>query len=262
MNGNGGKALLAATDLSPVQISNPDGSALFLLIGDHAGNAVPAQLGRLGLPMSELHRHIGIDLGVQALGEVLATRLDAPFIAQAYSRLVIDCNRSLDDPGSIVAESDGTLVPGNHDLSAADRAARVREIFDPYHAAIAAALGAGDRSGRLTTLVSLHSFTPTLQHEHRPWEIGVLYDGGDARFARCLLAELAERSDLCLGDNQPYQMDATDFTVPHHAYPASRPYVELEVRQDVLADPARHADIASLLGDALVAAAAATQGPA
>lgn len=262
MNGNGGKALLAATDLSPVQISNPDGSALFLLIGDHAGNAVPARLGRLGLPMSELQRHIGIDLGVQALGEVLAARLDAPFIAQAYSRLVIDCNRSLDDPGSIVAESDGTLVPGNHDLSVGDRAARVREIFDPYHAAIAAALDAGDRSGRLTILVSLHSFTPTLQHEHRPWEIGVLYDGGDARFARFLLAELAERSDLCLGDNQPYQMDATDFTVPHQAYPVSRPYVELEVRQDVLTDPARHADIAALLGDALVAAAAATQDPA
>jgi predicted N-formylglutamate amidohydrolase len=237
MNSNVSQSLLTTEDTSPVTVINPAGASSFLLIGDHAGKAVPARLGSLGLSHAELSRHIGWDIGVGELGAALAERLDAVFVRQTYSRLVIDCNRSPDQPDVIAAVSDGTVVPGNAALSEADRAARFREIHEPYHAAIDAELARRDTLGLPTTLIALHSFTPMmsgpLRDQARPWQIGILHDGGDTRFAQALLAVLRTEGDLTVGDNEPYRMDLIDYTIPRHAYPA-RGYAEIEIRQDLL----------------------------
>lgn len=212
-------------------------------------------LGDLGLNVSERNRHIALDLGVSALGARLSALLDAPFVEQRYSRLVIDCNRALDTDGSIAAVSDGTPVPANAGLTPAQRAEREREVFAPYHAAISDLLAERDREGDVTILVSLHSFTPRMDGTDRPWQVGVLYGGGDERFARAVLAILQSQSDLVVGDNEPYRMDETDYTVPTHAFTASRPYVEIEVRQDELASEAGVAIMADVLKAALERAA-------
>ena len=68
----------------------------------------------------------------------------------------------------------------------------------------------------------------------RPWDIGVLYGGGNTAFALGVLAALRDTS-LCIGDNEPYRLDSKDYTVPRHAFPAL-PYVELEVSQGLLGD--------------------------
>jgi predicted N-formylglutamate amidohydrolase len=243
--------LLASRDAQPVKATNPQGRSLFLLLGDHAGNNVPQVLRRLGLPAAELHRHIAWDLGVAQLGAQLASRLDAPFIEQRYSRLVIDCNRAPTSAGSIAELSDGTAIPGNHGLDQKGRVLRYDEVFAPYHRAITAALAEREAGGRPTVLVSLHSFTPSMAGVSRPWQVGVLYGGGDARFARAMLAALQAEPDLVVGDNEPYRMDDTDYTVPAHAFAAGRPYVELEVRQDELADEAGILRVADVLGRAL-----------
>jgi predicted N-formylglutamate amidohydrolase len=229
---------------------------LFLLLGDHAGNGVPHALDGLGLGRADLDRHIALDIGVAGLGARLSAQLDAPFVAQRYSRLVIDCNRSLADTGSIAAVSDGTRIPGNADLPSADRQARAAAIFAPYHAAIAALIAERDTAGRPTVLVSLHSFTPSLSGVGRPWQLGVLYGGGQAAFARRVLRALERESGLTIGDNEPYRMDATDHTIPRHAFAAGRGYVEIEVRQDEIADEAGLDRIAAILARALRAAAA------
>ncbi len=253
--------LLASWDAKPVNVVNADGRSLFLLLGDHAGNCVPEALGDLGLPAAELNRHIALDLGVAALGERLASSLDATFIAQRYSRLVIDCNRSPDDADSVAVASDGTPIPGNAGLTDMDRAARREAIFAPYHRAIADTLAARDRAERPTIMVALHSFTPQMAGDRaatpRPWQLGVLHDGGDPRFALDVLAALQAEPGLTVGDNEPYRMDATDYTVPLHAFAALRPYVELEVRQDQLASEGGIARIAQFLERALQQAAAA-----
>ncbi|MEO5586894.1 MAG: N-formylglutamate amidohydrolase [Novosphingobium sp.] len=249
-------ALVGADDPSPVRIANADGRSLFLLLGDHAGNAVPASLGTLGLSGDELSRHIALDIGIHELGAELAGRLDAPFIEQHYSRLVVDCNRAPEAVDAVAAVSDGTAIPGNTQLSEADRASRYSSIFEPYHAAIAKLLQDRDAAGLNTTIVSLHSFTPSLAGSARPWTIGVLHDAGNTRFAVALLRVLRDREGEKIGDNAPYRMDATDYTVPRHAYP-DRPYAELEVRQDLLASPAGRQAIADLLADALQTANAA-----
>lgn len=246
--------LLGPTDTAPFRVINKAGRSSFLLIGDHAGNAVPENLARLGLDDAELSRHIGLDIGVSALGARLAQLLDACFIEQRYSRLVVDCNRHATAGDAMAALSDGTPVPANRDLAPGDRAARLREIYEPYHRAIADTLAVREQAGRATVLIALHSFTPNMAGVARPWDIGVLHGRGNVGFALALLADLQARDALCIGDNEPYRMDDTDYTVPHHAWPAVLPYAELEVSQGRLANAAGIAEMADVLAAAMAEA--------
>ena len=114
-------ALLSAADPAPFEVINPDGASPLVLVADHAGNAVPAALADLGLPKAELNRHIGIDIGTTWIGEKLAAEFDATLVRATYSRLVVDLNRPIESPTSMPPVSDGTAVPGNHDLTPAAR---------------------------------------------------------------------------------------------------------------------------------------------
>ena len=229
---------------------NAGGAARLLLLGDHAGRAIPRALGSLGLNAGDLDRHIAWDIGVDALGRTLSAALDAVFIAQRYSRLVIDCNRALGDPASIAESSDATPIPGNAGLTAGQRAARTSEIFSPYHQAIADELDRRQTAGRPTLLVALHSFTPVMAGDARPWRYGVLHRH-DSAFSAAVLAALRARHGDIVGDNQPYAMDGTDFTIPHHADARGLDYLELEVRQDLLTTAAGVAEVAAEVGAVL-----------
>lgn len=257
MNQATSRSLLGDNDPSPVRIINPDSASPFLLVGDHSGNIIPDALRDLGLGAGELRRHIAWDIGVAGLGERLAGAMDAMFISQAYSRLVIDCNRDPAAADSIAPQSDGTRVPGNEDLGAEARRARIAAIHTPYHQAIADALASRDAQGLRTILVALHSFTPHFGGVDRPWQVGILHDRGDPAFARRVLHAFEAAGDLVVGDNAPYQMDGIDYTVPRHAYPSLRPYAELEIRQDLVGDPAGEAEWAGRVQAALESALAA-----
>ncbi len=243
--------LLGPDDPAPVRCTNALGRAPFLLTGDHAGRAIPGQLGTLGLEECDLARHIAIDIGVAGLGEALSERLDAVFVSQAYSRLVIDCNRDPASADAIPEISDGSRVPGNLALGAADREARIHAIHAPYHRRIAAEIAARTARGQDTVFVALHSFTPVMGGVRRRWDVGVLHEGGAEAFALRLLAALAREPGLTVGDNQPYHMDETDHSVPRHAFPAGLPYAEIEVRQDLIATPEGQRHWAELLFAAL-----------
>lgn len=198
------------------------------------------------MPIADLDRHIAWDIGTAGLGERLAAALDAPFIRQAYSRLVIDCNRRPDADDAMPLISDGTPIPGNMDLTAADRARRIDEIYAPYQGAISEALeGRGE-----TLLVSLHSFTPVFGGVVRPWRCGVLHRG-DSAASRRMLELLRDHMGDEVGDNAPYAMDGVDNTVPLHADARGLDYLELEIRQDLIADPAGQDEACALLAPLL-----------
>ena len=229
-------SLFGASDPAAVEIINPEGRSPFLLLGDHAGNAIPDALGDLGVSAADRLRHIAWDIGVSDLGQDLARRLDAVFVRQHYSRLVIDCNRDPAEPGAMPEVSDGVAIPGNFGLTPDQKQARIDALHQPYQTAIAAEIVRRLSVGLKTVLVSLHSFTPRMDGFQRPWHAGVLFDGRNDAFAWELLARLQAEPDLHVGENEPYRMNTVDHTVPLHAFAAGLAYAELEIRQDLLGD--------------------------
>jgi predicted N-formylglutamate amidohydrolase len=230
--------LLAPDEPAPFEVVEDERRSPFFFSCDHAGKRIPRALGTLGLPESELDRHIAWDLGAAQLARCLARELGAFAILQTYSRLVIDCNRQLDVPSSIPVISESTVIPGNQSLSAADAAQRARAIFHPYHARILSELERRERVGQASIFVAVHSFTPTFKGVSRPWHTGMLYNR-DVRLGRGLLQLLREDPELVVGDNEPYAVsDLSDYGVVVYGERRGIPHVEIEIRQDLLADEA------------------------
>ncbi|GAN53221.1 N-formylglutamate amidohydrolase [Tanticharoenia sakaeratensis] len=230
------RSLLAESDPHPVRAHPAKHASPFVLVSDHAGRAVPLALGDLGVHADDWDRHIAWDIGIAGVGHKLRDRLGATLIEQTYSRLVIDCNRAPGHPTSVVISSDGTTVPVNASAPADCHARRAHEILHPYHGRIAEELNA--REGEPTALIALHSFTPVMGGVARPWQIGLLHNR-DSRLTSIMLELLRAEGDLCVGDNEPYVLtDTSDYTVPLHAEARGLPYLEVEIRQDLIADEA------------------------
>jgi predicted N-formylglutamate amidohydrolase len=247
-------------DPEPVGVESPEGSSPLVFVSDHAGRALPRSLGDLGVDEAERGRHVGWDIGVYGVTTVLARMLDAVYVSQPYSRLVIDCNRRPGSPGSIPAVSDGTRVPGNEHLSPGDRRAREHAILRPYHQEVRRVLAERRATALPVVLISMHSCTPRLRTARvdRPWEISAIADR-DWRVGNALIALLQAETGLCVGRNQPYTVDAeNDYTVPLHAEANGLPYVEIEIRQDLIEHEAGQRAWARLLAAVLPRAIAAS----
>jgi predicted N-formylglutamate amidohydrolase len=226
--------LLAPDDPLPVRVLRPEGRSDFVLTADHAGRAIPKRLGMLGLPEDELARHIAWDIGIAGVTERLSEALGAAAVLQNYSRLVIDCNRAPGSEESIPDISELIRVPGNIGLNEGGKAARVREIFRPYHDRIESELDRRRKAGRPAALIAMHSFTPVFMGVARPWHAGVLYNR-DPRFAHLFVALLKREEGLVVGNNEPYDVnDATDYTIPVHGERRGLHHVAIEIRQDLI----------------------------
>jgi predicted N-formylglutamate amidohydrolase len=244
---------LEADEPAPFQLDNAQGTSPFVIIIDHAGQAIPRARGDVGGPAAARPRHIGWDIGAGKLGLELSRRLDAALVKQNYSRLVIDCNRDPVRADAMLEISDGTPIPVNLELDADARAARVAGVHAPYHRGIADLLDA--RGSRPTALILLHSFTAVMRGLARPWHYGVLHDGG--ALALAMLARLRAETPGPIGDNEPYAMDAVDYTAFRHGRDRGLEFVEIEVRQDLLLDAGGRAEVATLLARLLPEALAA-----
>jgi len=246
--------LLADDDPPAVTDLRRDGRSDFVLLVDHASRRIPKNLGTLGLPDSELVRHIAWDIGSLAVAKRVSEALDAALVFQNYSRLVIDCNRDPAAATSIPILGETTPVPGNEALSADARQARTDAIFTPYHEHIRALLDERESQGRRTILIAQHSMTDIFKGQRRDMQAAVMYNR-DPRFGRRLREALSNGNGLTVADNQPYAMtDATDFTLPHHGEKRGLPHVGLELRQDLVADETGQAEWADRVAGALEAA--------
>jgi predicted N-formylglutamate amidohydrolase len=228
--------LLAADEPVAFTLERPQGRSEFLLICDHASRLVPRSLGSLGLDDTQLASHIAWDIGAAGVAKRLSTALDATLLLQSYSRLVIDCNRPPGSASSIPTQSEYARIAANEGLTTADSAARVAEIFTPYHAAISTVLDQRRVAGTRTLLVTIHSFTPVYLGQTRPWKIGLMYRH-EHRLGRALLELLRQDNSLHAGENQPYAIsDNTDYTIPVHGEARRLPHVGIEIRQDLITD--------------------------
>ena len=229
--------LLGACDPPPFSVHNAAGQAPLLLLCDHASKALPAALGDLGIPVHEVDRHIGWDIGALDVAIELTSLLDAPLVASGYSRLVIDCNRWPGGEGSTPEVSDGTPVPANQGLTKAQIDARAEACFWPYHHEVDRQLDRLTEDGGKCCMLVMHSFTPAMLGFARPWHVGVLWND-DPRLPLPLLQALRREAALVVGDNEPYSSrDPSEYTLSAHARPKGIPYCSIEVRQDLIATP-------------------------
>ncbi len=242
--------LLAPDEPRPFEILNAGGQAPVLLLCDHATRFIPRALKSLGLDEACLMRHIAWDIGIAEMTRSLVERLDAPAVFSTFSRLIVDPNRQLDNPTLMPEISDGTVVPGNRDLDPAARAARIETFFQPYHDAIAAQIDVMLAGGKVPTVVSMHSFTPMMHGEERPWEIGILWNR-DPRLPQPLMSRLRAEG-LTVGDNLPYSgADGHGYTQHVHCDRRGLANVLIEVRQDLIDTRHGAAEWAARIGAAL-----------
>lgn len=239
--------LLAVSEPSPIRIERVDGSSPFVFICDHASNRIPRSLGSLGLPENELSRHIAWDIGAASVTEKLSRKFNAVAVYQNYSRLVIDCNRRPDVFNSVPDVSEETPVPGNANLSEADRQVRIDEVFTPYQSTIAQILDDRAQQNRKSVLIAVHSFTPVFKGVQRPWDFALVYNR-DPRLSHIILELLQQDGDLQLGDNEPYFLsDETDYTLPVHGEQREFPHTQFEIRQDHIGTPEQQSEWADRL---------------
>jgi predicted N-formylglutamate amidohydrolase len=218
------------------EIRNNGAAHGLLFLCDHAANAVPAELGSLGLPLSDFQTHIAYDIGAASLTRALADRFGAPAILARWSRLLVDLNRGADDPTVVMKLSDGRVIPGNRMLDEAGVGMRVARFHAPYHDRIAAEIANARENSIVQVLVSMHSFTPVWRGKTRPWHVGILWDR-DSRLAKPLMARLAREGDIIVGDNEPYSGALENDCLYRHGTMNGLPHVLIEVRQDLIADP-------------------------
>lgn len=243
---NNPNPLLSAGEPSPFYIINAVSTQPILLVCDHAGCRIPASLGDMGLDPFAQRCHLAIDIGAGSLTECLSDSLGITAVLAQYSRLVIDCNRDLLDPGAFLEFGDGILVPGNRNLHRSEKEARAAAIYWPYHNAIEGQISRLKSIGPPPAFISVHSFTPVLNGESRAWQVGVLWDQ-DNSLSDIFIEEFRAAGYLT-GDNEPYSGRAPqDFTIDHHAQAAGIPHVGIEIRQDLIDDMAGVETIAAVM---------------
>jgi predicted N-formylglutamate amidohydrolase len=234
----------------PVRVLNAQGKSPVVLLCEHASRFIPARYAGLGLGAADLQRHIAWDIGAAEVAEELSRLVDAPLVMAGYSRLLIDLNRPPDSATSIPELSEDTAIPGNIGIAAAERAARVKDYFEPFHASAAQLLDERQGAGRVSAVVGIHSFTPVFKGFRRPWHAGILFRKS-ADFGRHLVKSLGGESER-IAENEPYQIeDDSDYTVPVHGEKRGLQSVLVEIRQDFISETQGARAWARRLADAL-----------
>lgn len=236
---------------------NAGGASSVVLVCEHASNHIPVDLDDLGLSADARASHAAWDPGAMAVASRMAQRLDAPLIASGVSRLVYDCNRPPTAPDAMLARSEVFDIPGNMDLTQADRDARTKAYYRPFEAALRAVL----HRVAHPVLVTVHSFTPVYHGVYRPVEIGILHDR-DTRLADAMLDGAPTHTAVNVQRNAPYgPQDGVTHTLKVHALPGGHQNVMLEIRSDLIQTPEQQEAMAKMLADWIVDACAQLKVP-
>lgn len=228
---------ISASEAASHRVLAGRADAGLIVICDHAENTLPNEYGSLGLPESELRRHIAYDIGAKGVVERLAKLLDVPAVLSRFSRLLIDPNRGVDDPTLIMRLSDGAIIPGNRTLTSEEREKRIAQWYRPYHSAIDRVIDEARAHHPHPVLLSVHSFTEVWRGNIRPWQVGILWDADD-RVAGPLIDTLVAEGDLLVGDNQPYTGKLRGDCMWSHGTQRGLPHALIELRQDLIRDDA------------------------
>jgi predicted N-formylglutamate amidohydrolase len=234
-------------DGDPVAVENADGRGEVLLVCEHASRRLPERYGDLGLSQEALASHIAWDPGALAVSRLMSRSLDATLIHQRFSRLIYDCNRPPESPAAMRDVSEIFRIPGNENLTEAERSLRTTSLYLPFHGRIREEIAARRARGQPTVLVTVHSFTPVYFGKLREVEIGILHEK-DSRLADRMLAAAADTRLYHVARNEPYgPADGVTHTLEVHALPAGLLNVMIEIRNDLIADETGQGVVADFL---------------
>lgn len=229
-------SLLGSNDPAPYEVRNHSAECPLVIACDHAENRFPEGMDKLGVSAEYLGQHIAYDIGAKQVAISLSEKFNAPLILANYSRLLIDLNRHLDSDTLIVAQSDGIPIPGNQNISDEEKHRRISEIFYPYHDAYEQLVKRVSAQYEKPIILSVHSFTPTMNGFARPWDYGVLWEEAHESLAMKLFDGFSEYPNLNIGDNQPYHANyPRGYAQVHHAENRNIEMALIEIRQDRVA---------------------------
>lgn len=228
----------------------------FVLVCEHAANAFPARWGDLGLSSEDRAAHIAWDPGALGLARGLAKRLEAALVRATTSRLIYDLNRPPQSKGAMAARSEIYTIPGNEGLTPEARRDRTQALYLPFHAALRGLLAERLALGQSPVVITIHSFTPLWHGEPRAVEFGIIHDA-DPALAKAILTEAQMQTPLDVRLNAPYSAaDEVTHTLALQATPMGLRNAMLEIRNDLIADPAAQEAMAERLAPVLLAALA------
>ena len=235
--------LLARYEGLAAELINSGGKAPIVLACEHASNFIPESLNGLGLRPEDRLSHAAWDIGAYEMAREMSAMLDAPLIASRVSRLVYDCNRAPESGLGIPVKSETIQVPGNKNLSKTDINVRVKYVYEPFHELITQTINdpkrlALSKQHASPVIITLHSFTPVSFGEVRSVELGILHDKDD-RLAKAMMSAALNQTTLKTEFNAPYApSDNVMHTINKHALDVGRLNVMLEVKNDLLSNPA------------------------
>jgi predicted N-formylglutamate amidohydrolase len=205
----------------------------FLVTCEHGGNRVPAPYqalfrGRRAL----LDSHRGYDPGALVIARALARACKAPLVTSTTSRLLIDLNRSLDNPQVFSAATRGAPP----EL----RAKIIKQHYRPYRIEVERLVRQAVSRGQRMIHISSHSFTPELDGKVRRADVGLLYHParhGEAKLCARWKASLAACApELRVRRNYPYAGKGDGLTshLRLNFPPAAYVGIELEINQSIV----------------------------
>lgn len=224
----------------------------FLFTCEHASSALPLGIKTTKSDETRLAEHWGWDIGALGVTEKLVELLGGQAVAATFSRLWIDLNRDTGSESLIVGGVEGESLSFNESVAGQDRADRIHSYFEPYHEAVAQLGRERCTLQAPLEILSIHSFTQHYRGQTRDMEVGVLfneYDDGAALLGDALSAE-----GFRVALNAPYSGKPPQrliYAAQRHGEALDVPYLELEIRQDLIDSPARAERVGAQVARAL-----------
>jgi predicted N-formylglutamate amidohydrolase len=216
-----------------VEVANAQGRGAALILCEHATNYMPPAYGSLGLSPQDQISHAAWDPGARAVALQLSAALDAPMVASRLSRLIYDCNRPPEAASAMPEKSELIEVPGNRNLTGAQRQARTDQVYVPFCSTVSQIIARRQAEGLATALITMHSFTPVYFGQSRAVEIGILHDT-DSRLADAMLAQAPLLPHRAIRRNEPYgPADGVTHSLQLHGLRHGLANVMIEVRNDL-----------------------------
>ena len=235
--------ILQTLNTDHVAVLNAEGKSSVVIVCEHASCFFPDTFDDLGLAGDALQSHAAWDPGAMAVAQFLSERLDATLVASGVSRLVYDCNRPTSAPDAMPEQSEAIRVPGNENLTPAQRAGRATHYYEPFRAHLAETIAAKLKP----VVVTVHSFTPIYHGKKRAVEIGVLHDN-DTRLADAMLKIADAHTSANVQRNAPYgPEDGVTHTLREHAIREGHLNVMLEIRNDLIKTAEQQYEMAKMI---------------